>query len=694
MQYISIDIPKQFRNPEIHLQLRGSTSYMCGILCLVSSGTYSVPPCFSDVVSKRDLWSTSDPKIIESFVKKDRQHTVLTLQDSRKLAGLDSLRTLNLELIKLNNNVKIRDDEAINAVQEQIDAIIGNESQEESHYYLTEEVFEALVYKIASRGPDYLGYIRPNENLQLFSSVLSLRQPFQLQPEEEDGFFLQFNGELYNEECMDGNDTRYIMEQLKKSCSADPAPQSRDNAILRVLCLLEGEFAFAIHDLVHKKVFFGRDSIGKRSLLYSLENKELWVSSLPHPGKSFVECANEVMTYDIDQGSLIHYSYPQLNKILGIDTNQEPNPLPYTPVLDHTHQLQRLHEVLAQATLIRQQSIHPLYPEDASLAVLFSGGLDCTLVAAMACHNFLNSSVFKPDSNHIIDLLTVGFDNPRTNQSASLSPDRLLAKKSWFHLCQHYQSPRLQIRLVEITIPYETWLLHKRHVQGLMSPAHTEMDLSIAIAFYFASATHLENCISKIALVGQPTYQEFMANEAAYTLVEQNYQSTTKVLFSGLGADELFAGYSRHESLFINSLHPQLSPDEISACYTQLSTELIHDIDIIHHRNLGRDDRVISSWGKELRYPYLDPVLISHVINDIEPNLKFHYHYETITTKKRGTQTVMRPIRKYLLRELARQMGLEWVQHELKRAIQFGAKSAKMEIGQSKVKGTDKLLRM
>lgn len=189
MQYISIDIPKQFRNPEIHLQLRGSTSYMCGILCLVSSGTYSVPPCFSDVVSKRDLWSTSDPKIIESFVKKDRQHTVLTLQDSRKLAGLDSLRTLNLELIKLNNNVKIRDDEAINAVQEQIDAIIGNESQEESHYYLTEEVFEALVYKIASRGPDYLGYIRPNENLQLFSSVLSLRQPFQLQPEEEDGFF-------------------------------------------------------------------------------------------------------------------------------------------------------------------------------------------------------------------------------------------------------------------------------------------------------------------------------------------------------------------------------------------------------------------------------------------------------------------------------------------------------------------------
>lgn len=660
---------------------------MCGILCLVSAEEYCAPKCFPEAVSNsdRDVWSTSNTQIIENFIQKDRQNAVLTTQDLRKLAGLETLRSLNSKIIKLNNNVKFRDEEAIKAVQEQIDDIIGVESEDEAHEYLAETVFESLVYKIASRGPDYLGYIKPNQHMQLFSSVLSLRQPFQLQPEEKDGYILQFNGELYNDECLDLNDTRFIMEELEKLTQKC---ESRNEAILRVLCLLKGEFAFALHDMVNRKVYFGRDPVGKRSLLYSSE-KDLWISSLPHPAVNFVECANEIIVYDISEASLCHYTYLQLYDTLNVAVNHEWNPLDFTPISDHSPQLQRLQDILAQATFVRQQAIKPLHPDNASLAVLFSGGLDCTLVAAMACQNFLDDN--DTNSTHRIDLLTVGFDNTRTNQVAASSPDRLLAKKSWFHLCQRYQTPQLQIRLVEITVPYETWLLHKRRVQELMSPAHTEMDLSIAIAFYFASATQLENCISKISLMGLPTYQDFINDETKFTQVDPNYHSSAKVLFSGLGADELFAGYSRHESIFTNNLHPLLSHADISACYTKLSKELIHDIEIIHHRNLGRDDRVISSWGKELRYPYLDSALIFHVINEIEPNLKFHFHYEAVHTKKRGTHDVMRPVRKYLLRELARHMGLDWVQHELKRAIQFGAKSAKMEIGQSKIKGTDKL---
>lgn len=47
--------------------------------------------------------------------------------------------------------------------------------------------------------------------------------------------------------------------------------------------------------------------------------------------------------------------------------------------------------------------------------------------------------------------------------------------------------------------------------------------------------------------------------------------------------------------------------------------------------------------------------------------------------------------RKKALRELADLMGLHFVAQEPKRAIQFGSKSAKMDIGSSKVKGTDKL---
>ncbi|GMF98956.1 unnamed protein product [[Candida] boidinii] len=49
--------------------------------------------------------------------------------------------------------------------------------------------------------------------------------------------------------------------------------------------------------------------------------------------------------------------------------------------------------------------------------------------------------------------------------------------------------------------------------------------------------------------------------------------------------------------------------------------------------------------------------------------------------------------RKYALRLLAgnEYIGLDWIVDEPKRAVQFGAKSAKMEVGSSKMKGTDKI---
>lgn len=112
-----------------------------------------------------------------------------------------------------------------------------------------------------------------------------------------------------------------------------------------------------------------------------------------------------------------------------------------------------------------------------------------------------------------------------------------------------------------------------------------------------------------------------------------------------------------------------------------------HDIRVIHERNLGRDDRVMSCWGKELRYPYLDEDFINWVISSVPPQFKFKYE---IGMNKRGNEKII-PTRKYILRQLAEQLGMSWVSQELKRAIQFGAKSAKLELGQSKAKGTDSL---
>lgn len=115
-------------------------------------------------------------------------------------------------------------------------------------------MFNQLIPYIVQRGPDYASLRSiPELNALLFSSVLSLRQPFTKQSVEVDGrYILQYNGELYNESEF-SNDTCFIASLL------------REHSVVETVCRLEGEFAYSVIDLLEEKVYFGRDSIGKRS---------------------------------------------------------------------------------------------------------------------------------------------------------------------------------------------------------------------------------------------------------------------------------------------------------------------------------------------------------------------------------------------------------------------------------------------
>ncbi|KAK6198667.1 glucosamine 6-phosphate synthetase [Scheffersomyces amazonensis] len=677
---------------------------MCGILSVIRFNEESLIPPHeislweqTTVDEQFHVWETTDTN---NFLAQDHKSSLFPLSDAdiKKLNNLDRLRQLNVELGKLNNTIKKKHksqdneiDDKIRLIKLEIDQIVGEDEQSTSneHNDITEKknLFESLIYRIASRGPDYLNYTNfANKGIsyQLFSSILSLRQPFTSQPIIiSHRYVLQFNGELYNDECLLGNDTKFFMQLLEHA--------NDYNDIIKALNDLYGEFAFALYDLLNEKIYFGRDRIGKRSLVYSIiPSKALILSSVPYsedPTVEFIECKNNIYDYNLQTHDLTIHNYNGMDTIF--------KPLSYSKEVfsDSTYiqsQIDKVYQVLKSSTLKRQLSIHPLHHDqvdEASLAILFSGGLDCTVIAGLIAENILEQKIDSDPTHHVIDLLTVGFDNPRTNQLADKSPDRVLAKKSWFHLQCKY--PSIQIRLIEINVSYENWLIHKQRVMDLMYPCNTEMDLSIAIAFYFASSKNLENIATRIELIDKSIdYESFLKDESSYVKRTGNYQSTTKVLFSGLGADELFAGYSRHESIFQN-VSQTTSDEQLSELYSELSTGLINDIEIIHTRNLGRDDRVICCWGKELRYPYLDEKVITTIVNEVEPSLKFHYEFELTSRKNKPDVIRLKPTRKYLLRRVASDiLGLEWVKDELKRAIQFGAKSAKLEIGQNKIKGT------
>ena len=92
----------------------------------------------------------------------------------------------------------------------------------------------------------------------------------------------------------------------------------------------------------------------------------------------------------------------------------------------------------------------------------------------------------------------------------------------------------MNLQLIEINVDYKSWLLHKSRVKKLMYPYNTEMDLSIAIAFYFASSC-LKSITSKTILRDkQIDWDTFIQSPNKYITKIENYESKAKVLFSGL----------------------------------------------------------------------------------------------------------------------------------------------------------------
>jgi asparagine synthetase B (glutamine-hydrolysing) len=306
--------------------------------------------------------------------------------------------------------------------------------------------------------------------------------------------------------------------------------------------------------------------------------------------------------------------------------------------------VQRLKDSLHRSLKLRTQHVREAVPDaheyDARVAVLFSGGLDCTILARL-CHDLL-------PLDQSIDLLNVAFENPRIHSKLQpgespyeLCPDRITGRSSHAELTQ--VCPGRQWRFVEINVPYTQTVASRDAVMALMHPHNTEMDLSISYALHFAS------------------------QGAGTILTSDNiakpYTTTAHVLLSGLGADELFGGYQRHTTAYTRRGYPGLIE------------ELELDFDRLGKRNLGRDDRVISDSSREARFPFLDEDFIALTLTlPVAAKCDFG-----IPEGEHGLEAAKR-----ILRLLAWELGMQRVATEKKRAIQFGARTAKMETGKSK----------
>lgn len=142
---------------------------------------------------------------------------------------------------------------------------------------LSSELQQSLI----NRGPDHFGHTErelpcanSDQQLRLYftSTVLALRgdhiakQPLEEKPGT--GSVLCWNGEAWriNSQPVCGNDGETVFSMLQPP-SLSTSGQIREAQILDVLRNIEGPFAFVYYDYAAGRVYYGRDRLGRRSLL-------------------------------------------------------------------------------------------------------------------------------------------------------------------------------------------------------------------------------------------------------------------------------------------------------------------------------------------------------------------------------------------------------------------------------------------
>ncbi|XP_023767251.1 uncharacterized protein LOC111915848 [Lactuca sativa] len=506
------------------------------------------------------------------------------------------------------------------------------ESIEESHFIDNHVLNNTLFGKLIFVGA----------TLQL-RGVYPVTQPLV----DKSGNILIYNGEVFGgiDLNSDINDTEVLMKSLKECCNClshehEGTCRNGKYSVPELLSKIKGPWALIYWQENSKTIWFGRDALGRRSLLVhwpSIKDLRFMLSSVSPPSAidelNFWEelpCGvySLAMSASKMDGNLVgevkrhNWTDPLLEELIEWErTFFEPKPEDLTKMFSsekrgHLHRkvLAALKESVRQRTIFSE-----IHLSSSPVAVLFSGGLDSMILAAL-----LDQCL---DSKFEIDLLNVSFDG-------ELAPDRISAMAGVKELRKI--APLRRWNLVEIDAELSKLTTETKRVLSLIYPSNTYMDLNIGIALWLAAGG--DGCVS----------EEINGNNNS----KVKYRSDSRILLVGSGADEQCGGYGRHRTKFRES------------SWGGLNEEMKLDMQRIWKRNLGRDDRCIADNGKEARFPFLDENVIRMLLEIPLWEIADLRQPSGVGDKK-------------ILREVARMLHLNTAAVLPKRAIQFGSRIAR-----------------
>lgn len=378
------------------------------------------------------------------------------------------------------------------------------------------------------------------------------------QPIENETHIFATNCEIYN------------WKELSKKYNI---PAQNDAELLFLLLLkkglaaleyLDGVYAFALYEKKNEKLVLARDIIGEKPLFYS-EHPFCFASerkSIPHPHIKELN-PRQILIFD----GKINFKNRSFFKI--------------TP--EHTDSIQNIEKKLESLII---SSVEKRIP-DKKFGILFSGGIDSTLIAYI-CKKLGHNPI----------CYVAGFDEN--------APDILFAKKV-------AEEHNLILKII-IKKDLEQYI---KKICPIIESTNV-VKVGVALPFFIAC--------------------------------EEATKDNVKVLFSGLGSEELFAGYERHS--VAAGIGEEIEKIE------NVNKECLSGLMQIHERDLYRDD-VITMYNQiELRLPFLDCTLTEYTLK-IPPEYKISKYQKKI-----------------ILRSVAENMGLskEFAQRP-KKAAQYGSKA-------------------
>eukprot|EP01048_Picozoa_sp_COSAG05_P003461 COSAG05_NODE_159_length_15652_cov_14.134636_10_plen_618_part_00 len=439
-------------------------------------------------------------------------------------------------------------------------AIFGS-SQTDQHALRTQA--RGLSNRMAHRGPDWCGTKTSGCNAIAHERLAIVDPESGEQPllSPDGTVLLAANGEIYNHMTLKanmlagatfltGSDCEVIIPLYQKFGATDEGVQA--------LCQqLDGDWAFALYDSTMDAYIVGRDPIGVNplymgwaedgALLFASELKSLHdtckrIQEFP-PGYYYSSLSSEVKRW---------FQPPWL----------DPLTIP-TGTLDLTELRQRF-----EAAVVKRMM------SDVPWGVLLSGGLDSSLVAAIA-------------SRHA-KYRTEGYD--RSGASGTPRAPTVDAAPKLAHF------PRLHSFCIGLKGSPD--LAAAQQVADYLGTVHHPYTFTVADGIDAVSSVirHLETFDVTTVRAATPMY----------LMCRKIKASGIKMVLSGEGADEVFGGY-----LYF---HKAPSKEEHHG-------ECVRKINDLHYYDCLRANKSTMAWGVEARVPFLDQEFLDYAMG-LDPKHK------------------------------------------------------------------------